>query len=243
MAETKPARTVFFTELDAILDTRMGTLMRVSPKEVASILKAGYLHRDRDKFPGVDVQRFQEAYKNRDRKILQASMMTPMIWFLTDFCKTTFQGNAETPFLRDPVIVINTYPYQLLESETLTIQRAILARVKHISSIEFVRMSYREISPAYLRQEVQVISIYDPYEWLEVQSSEKRFEKDSCPLVNLAGPLMFRNVDVTGVKLSELQKTAELMCKPFIDLNLLPMQHYSVDILPRKSTPPEEKAA
>jgi|ERR1700752_471690 len=220
----------FFAELDVILDTRMGTLLNIDPDGAERLIKTGYFTRDRDLFYGIDPMVFQEAYKNRDKKTLQGSVMTPMLNFIRDFCRHTYEGNIKTPFIKEPKIVINTHPYQLLSEDLSLLQKAIFYKTGQITPIEMVDMSYEEITPTYLKQETSVISIYDPFEWLEIHSKSERFKRESCPEVMMIGPLVIRNLEIKDIDIKEFQSHMELLSKPFIDLNLMNARVFSADL-------------
>jgi len=221
---------VFFTELDAIIDTRMGTLMRIDPNRLEDYIKGGYFTRDRDVFKGVDQNKFQELYKNRDKLTLQASMMTPIVNYIRDFCQRTYEGNIKTPFLREPRIVVNLYPYQLTEDEKELLKKGLQIRTGKITKIEFVYMKYEDISPGYLKQETSVIAIYDPYEWLETHSKNNNLRKNSCPMVTMIGPLLIRNINDLTINALELQRYMEMLAKPFIDLELMVSKLFSANV-------------
>ena len=170
MSTEKAVPSVFFAELDAILDTRMGTILRIDPNATERVIKAGYLTRDRDLFPGIDKAKFQELYKERNKKTLQASVVTPILSYAKDFCKQTYEGNIKTPFLKEPKVIINLYPYQLDEAEKELLMKAIKIKTGKFSKVEFVSMSNDEITPNYLKRHTSIIVLYDPFEWLEVHS-------------------------------------------------------------------------
>lgn len=228
--KTKAAPSLFFTELDAILDTRMGTLLRLDLNGIGRFIKAGYFSRDRDLFPGIDPKQFKELYQNRDKKTLQASMMTPLLSYIKDFCQQTYEGNIKTPFLKEPQVVVNLHPYRLTKEEEELLLNAIQYRIGRISKASFVNMTYEEITPNYLKKETSIIALYDPFEWLEHHSKTGRLKKESCPEVMMLGPLMLRNLETNDIDVKEFQSHMELMAKPFIDLHLMISKVFSANI-------------
>lgn len=235
MAKEKPVSSLFFTELDAILDTRMGTLLQIDPDCVQRVIENGYFTRDRDLFFEIDSKQFQERYKTRDKKTLQASVMTPMLSYIKDFCKHTYEGNIKTPYLKQPIVRVNTYPYQLSDKEKALLLNAIKFRLGNIPPVEFVHLTYEQITPSYLKQDTSIIALYDPFEWLEVHSKNERLRKETCPLVMMIGPLMFRNLEIRDKDIREFQTHMEFLSKPFVDLQLMHSKIFSADVLPRKN--------
>lgn len=221
--------TYFFTELDAILDTRMGTLLHIDPQCTERVLKGGYLTRDRDVFPDIDRQVFKNRYSKRDQYTLRTSMLTPIVGYLNDFVRYTFEMHIKTPISKEPRIMINTYPYKLTKQEIDMIMAAIYASIGRMAIVEPVYMTYEQITPSFLKSNTSIIALYDPYEWLEVHSKNENLKRDSCPLVTMLGPLMFRNLDET-IKIEEFQQALEIHARPFVDLQLLMSTAFSVDI-------------
>lgn len=238
MSKEKVLPSIFFTELDAILDTRMGTILRIDSRSVERIIKSGYFHRDRDRFIGINDSKFKELYKNRDKETLKASMMTPIVGFMRDFCKRTYEGNIETPFLKEPRIIVNTYPYKLTKEEKDILLSGIQYKIGRISHAELTYMSYDQITPKYLKQETSIIALYDPYQWLENHSVSEVFKKESCPDVMMLGPSILRNTDVQDIDLDEFRSQMELLSKPFVDLQLFNVKAFSADVID-KSKPTE----
>lgn len=240
MADT-PVEAVFFTELDAILDTRMGTIMKVDPDLVPGVIKGGYLSRDRDLFTGVDREKFKELYKTRDKETLMVSCQTPVVWFMRDFGHSIYEQNINTPFLRNPSIVINTYPYQLTEEEKETIKLGIKIKTKHIDKIDLVYMEYKDLTPKYFKKHLHVVWLYEPITWLNIHADLGTFDKDTCPNVDLFGPLIIDNLDNKTVNVKkDFGKFAETLARYFVNLHLVEPYIFSADIMVRK-TNDEEK--
>ena len=231
----KPVDAVFFTELDAILDTRMGTLMRIDPKAIPEIIKGGYLARDRDAFIGVDPIKFAEMYAARNQRTLSLSYQTPVMWFMRDFGRSVYEQNINTPFLRDPRIVINTHPYKLTQEEKDLIVVGIKHKTKHIDRIEMVDIDYKDLTPAYFKKHLHVVWLYEPVTWLETQSSIGNLNKDTCPGVEMFGPLLIKNLSDKTTKLAEYHQAAETLAKYFVGLHLVGPHVFSADIMARKS--------
>lgn len=242
MADIKVKVSRFFTDLDCILDTRMGTLLLMDPECTERVTKSGYFDRDRDLFDGINREKFKVKYQKRNKQTLGASIMTPVIGLIREYCKQVYEQNAKSPFVQEPRLVINTYPYELTDDEKHKLMIGIQYRTKIQSPIEFVHMTYSDITPMYLRNSIDQIVIYDPIEWLEVHSLNNNLKKTVCLEVTMMGPLAWRNLDFQG-SMEELVKNMDLACKPFIDLQLVPLRIFSADVVPKEKvrTVPKEK--
>lgn len=224
----------FFTELDAILDTRLGTLLRINPDITPSLVKTGYFDRDRDQFPNVPVKTFQDLYEKRDKQTLKASMMTPVMDFVRDFIKHSYEMNIETPFLRDPKITVNLHPYVLLPEEQNLIKAALIAKTGAAAEINFVNMTASQITPSWLKQEVNIMAVYNPYDWMELLAKTGVWEKETCPSVMVLAPLRIRDLSLKDINMAELQKELEWLASPFFNLQLLAMRTFSADVFPKQ---------
>lgn len=226
----KPRQSIFIIELDALLDTRMGTLLRLDKTCVDRVIKSGYLIRDRDQFLGIDPDSFKELYNKRDKQTLSLSMMTPMMNIISEFCKSTISMNNSTPFIQEPKVVINIHPYSLTDKEAMLIKKAVEAKLGKLIEVDISNMKYEQITPSYLNKDISVLCLYDSYKWLDIQAEIGSFRKEICPLVTLYGPLLVKNLELKEVDLSEFNKSMELLTKPFIDFKLVPVSFYSFDM-------------
>jgi hypothetical protein len=244
---------VFFTELDSLFDTRLGTLLLMEQRgeaEMEKIVKGGYFTRDRDAFNGVDPAKFKAAYDARDKHTLRVSVVTRIIRFARDFGMNTIENNIKSPFIRDPKLIVNLHPYKLTQEERDNLVDGIRLRIGKISHIELVDMTYEQISTHYLRRDTSVIALYDPYEWLETQcrkwvnhpSRIEMLRKDSCPGVMMIGPLMIKNLDDRTSDIRRFQTDMEMLAKPIVDLELMVTTAFSADIRVTKPQPKSDDA-
>ena len=237
MSKFIPPPSHFFTEIDAILDTRLGTLAKMGRSIALEVLKGNYLDRVHDCFPGVDNKLFKETYDKRDKETIALSMATPVMKIMGEFCLDTIQGNNSSPFVKQPVITINEYPYVLTDKERNLILTAAKIRTKNLAEIKFVNMSPAQITPRFLKKDVSIFAIYDYITWLDTQAENKVFSKESCPTVVMLTPFMPASINKNGeelskveFKLEEWQKHMEMLARPFIDLQLISPKAFSADI-------------
>jgi hypothetical protein len=165
---------VVMTELDALLDTRLGTLATMNPEYPLRVLEANYRGRRSDEFSklcsDIDDSVYQELYQKRDREILMASAMTELPVHLNDLL-----GNFKMRFLNgDPTVTnfelwVNCYPYRLTEMERQGIVGALSAYTGLSPRlIQTVYHPYEEINHEFIRRsEVSVFIFYNYREWVE----------------------------------------------------------------------------
>lgn len=232
----------FMVYLDALFDTRLTLLYEMNPDSVKLALESNYLFRDEEVFPGIDKNEFITQYHNRTKKLLKNAMITPAIDMIYQFVHETNQNNISSPQLIRPKIIINTFPYVLTETESNIIKMAVENYIKRSAEVEVLHISYESLTPTYMRQEVSIVMMYDYYNWLEVHSESKLFERDRCPEISLIAPgLYFKSKPNRQMseKAKELGLTPlgviEAHAGPIIDLKLVLIDVYCAKYIKRPS--------
>lgn len=190
--------TAILIELDCLLDTRLGTLVEhYSEDQVLEVLKSNYHEREFDNFPGIDYEEFQERYRKRDKRVLLNSMRTSILPMVLDFVKHTTMGSISTPFVYVPKVIVNTYPYDLTLEEQEIFKDLIFTITNGMSDIEIVRMSYSELTPGWLNNNVGVMVIYGYEDWLEAHARSGVFKRKTCPDVTMIAPAIYKKPYLT----------------------------------------------
>jgi len=228
---TTPRTSVIFLELDALLDTRMGTLYRLAPKRVKGIIEKGYLDRVSDFYPGVAPFQFDSHYAKRDRATLKCSMVTPIIDIVASFCKETLSMNVTSPLHQVPKVILNQYPYTLDDSEKQLFLSVLKYRTKDMAEISLVNIPPESLTPRYFTGAgVDMVFMYDPLNWLELHSKLKTFEKEACPTVFMYGPLLLKSTKAVDFTLETYKTAIEQLAGPFVHLEMAPARLFSIFI-------------
>lgn len=230
-------------ELDSILDTRLGVLLELDAEKVPAILAKDYHERLWDVFPEVDLLAYQDRYSKRDKKVLKNSWVTPMMDLAFDFVMKTLQQTLKTPFHKSPKLDVNIYPYVLTEEEESIILSAVVASTKDQCDIEIVSYSPEQLNPVFLKNNYEVVMMYDYQEWLEVHSKNGLWKKYSCPNVAVMAPLMYKNTEVYNpkTKVMDIIKDFETLSKtmaPYVDMQFIPLEAYCWKFNPHKTPTP-----
>lgn len=218
---------VFLTEIDCLFDTRLSTLHSLNNNLLEEVIKKDYHNRPIDNFSS----EYNIAYKQRTKNILKDVILTPIFPMIKDFINKTLSQSVNTPFIYKPKIVINIFPYGLMEQEIDNILKSLIILTDKLADIEIINMSYEEITPLYLKNNVSIVTMYNYNEWLETHAKLETFKKQSCPEVTLFAPaIYFAKPEVIE---DDAFKAMELLTAPFINLKLLPINNFSF-ILPKK---------
>jgi hypothetical protein len=230
--------TAIYTELDVLLDTRLGTLARMNQAVAAQVLSSGdYLKRTSDRFLGVDQEEFKKLYAARDTVTLAHSSVTQAIEWLGHLVGVLADQAIERPYHDGSKIVVNIYPYQLTGEEQEQVVKAIAAWMSKQVPVELISVRTQDLTPLHCKSSYAMMMVYDYDVWLE--SHAKEFEQTRLPEVTLFAPALYFNQVPTVKELEKAVREAghpmqalELLASPLIDLKLIDVRFFS--ILPKK---------
>jgi hypothetical protein len=223
-----PKQTIF-VELDALMDTRAGTLALMGNDALETCVTAEYFKRLNDFFK---VEGFKEKYQKRDISTLKQSMVTPVLRMIKEFVKSTLLNNLNSPHVFKPEIILNIHPYTLSEQESSRFIEILASVTNMEADIRIVSMDNDELSAQYVRNHVSVMVMYHGIAWMDVQADAGRFNKRACPDVTVICPalLVKENVDMERNPFQIL----ETITAPIIGLKFFPIEDFSMIVNPFK---------
>lgn len=221
-------------ELDVLLDTRLGTLARLSPQAAEDVLINGKYHiRQSDRFLGVDHEQYKELYKNRDVVTLAHSQVTNALEWIRRLRGVLADHAIERPYNDGTKIVVNHYPYQLTSEEQEEMVKAIGAWLNYELPVELVSIRTEDLTPQHCKSSYAMMMIYDFEVWMEIHASA--FEQVRLPEVPLFAPAIYFNKEPSAKELEKAVKEAghpmralELLASPLIDLKLIDVKFFSI---------------
>lgn len=231
--------------MDTLLDTRMGTLLSLGSDVLNHVVETSdYYTRVEDKFPEVDPQTFKTIYNNRNKDILKKSGVTQIVMMIEEYVNKMQNQNLVSPFHQIPKVVLNTYPYQLTESEIDNFKRLLVRYTNKQALVDVVHLSYESLTPSYVKKNLSMLIMYDYHQWLEIHAANKNFETTTCPEVTVVGPMLYFNgpmkqTDILLLKKENLTpfQSIEAVAGPLVHLTLLPVELFSFVLkLPKKET-------
>jgi hypothetical protein len=223
-----------YVELDVLLDTRLGTIARLSEDAAVKTLQNGYHRRDTDHFEFVNMDDYKALYAQRDGDTLSMSMLSGAAEFLQNLSAFLADQAIGRPFHDGGKIVVNTHPYtRTLSSEELDeIGRAIAARMLGLAPVELVDISPESLTPIHCKHNYAMMMVYDFGAWMEMHS--EAFKTTRLPEVTMFSPRLYEK----RPREDELQKTIkeimhpvqamEMIASPIISLKLMDVAHFSV---------------
>lgn len=220
-------------ELDCLFDMRLAALAELGDDALASALRGDYYDRLSDNFDGVDYDAFKAIYDNRHKGLLKNAVITKISSFLKEFALGTMSNVNNGPFHMRPSILINCYPYKLLEDELRFIVLGVKQITGGICDIECVSISPQDLTPLYVKINLSTLIIYEYDKWLEAHAVTGDWKKHTAPDVTVLAPRisMLKDVKKSALK-DEVFDLVERQCAPFVGLKLLPAEHFSLALKP-----------
>lgn len=222
-----------FVFLDAILDTRAGTISRLCPDKVIDILADNYHQRFEDKFKGIDPEVFKDAYAKRDIETLSVSTVTGIMVLLKQLCDVLIEQAITMPFHSGPEIILNTYPYKVDEELSELICKSIAVWTEGRVPVEAVYMTPEEITPEYCKENLSLMIFYEYGDWLNLHLAS--MEKTNLKEITMYVPALYFSKCPTPKEMEELLAEAphpflslELMVKPVLDFNIIDVRYFSI---------------
>lgn len=179
--------------LDALMDTRLGTLRRLNEEESKAIQAGHYHKRTCDVFDRngskINQRAYEALYDSRDEETLKNSFMTHLPRYLMTLIArlTTQQG---MPLLSEQFkIDINLYPYQLSEQVKASIRFAIETYTNNAAEVNLVDFAPEELTVQLIRSKYQICFMYDFNEWLACHTEE--FKTTVIPEVRFICPRLY----------------------------------------------------
>lgn len=234
----KPRTSIVYVELDALLDTRLGTLAKINPEyPIKALDDPRYYSRQIDDFTeicGVGREEFIEAYKKRDAEVARASTMTNIPLILHELVRKLEIDAAETPHLDNVQVELNVWPYVFDAEELDDLETAVQARAGIESMVRSVSIPYKDLTPAFCRSKYSGMFIYNFRDWCEAQL--EAFASVQMPQVTVIAPALFHDRVHTVEELDDpnlkreinIHQLSELGMTPLIALSLYPAEHFSI---------------
>lgn len=242
MSELK--RDVIYVDLDALLDTRLGTLATVNDDFAVNAMKADYFKRESDTFPDMDLETFKEAYAQRDVAVLRRSVLTNVIYLLVSFVKSSIEDIAQNGQNMGLEICVNTYPYALSQEEREELLLVLQTKLGTEVGMTAVFLSEEELTPEHCKKNYAAMVRYSFHRWLELHTEAWKTTK--MPAVAFYAPMLYAKIptaeelkELKEMKLEPFQAT-ELACAPLFALRLLDANMFSIHngIRARRGIPP-----
>lgn len=232
MTDSLFKRDIIYIDLDALLDTRLGTLAMMDEQFAFNAMKKGYFKREVDAFPDVDQEAFKIFYAQRNVETLKRSVLTNIIMLLQSFHKSSIEdfvlGGQNTGI----EICVNTYPYSLSQEERQAILKMIQVKLGDEVEMSAILIDNAALTPMHCRTNYAAMIRYSFHEWMEIHVEE--WKTVTMPNVAFYAPQLFAKVptpaDIRRFKEEKLHpfQATEAICAPMFALRLLSIEMFCI---------------
>lgn len=238
-------KTLMLIDLDAILDTRTGTLFEMDPEEAVRMLERGWATREADEPERysdlITNETFKTAYEERSVMTLSHSRPTNILKRLAPELRKIIINSARTNSrMDDYCLVINLYPYAIDDETAKEIQLSVAETLGPDTPVRVVKYlpSSTSLSNLQLREFTDYIT-YDIRGWIEREFEGIKKPEDfiSVPEIAIWGPMLARE---TGAHQALIEQEPDLSEKddpweflkvtfgPFVNLNWMEVSDFGI---------------
>lgn len=181
---------VIYLELDAVLDTRLGTLDIMNPEfSKATVSNPGYFRRVSDDFSvfcDVKFEDYKEAYRKRSIETLQHSVVTNASFVLNSVVNELNRQRKESPFAASVTVEVNIAPYNPDGELRMELENAIATMLPVDVAVRSVNIPIEQLTLQHVAKNYTGMLIYNFAEWLQLHSRE--FENVQIPGITILAP-------------------------------------------------------
>lgn len=215
-------------DIDSLFDTRLSVLNAIDKTLLDKNVREAYFKRTRDRFLGISPEDFKRRYKARTAADIKESSVSSIVNFVSQFAKATIDNIMKSPFHMKPVVILNTYPYNLTDMEVKQFMACLRHVTDNLADITVIHKSPEELTVRYVKDYLSVVIMYHYDEWIKVQSELGNFDKLRCPEITLIAPRLIFNEEIKGDvdDPEEVFKLTEELISPLIGLQLFDVRDF-----------------
>ncbi len=229
-----------YVDLDALLDTRIGTVAKHFGDDTAiAVLSSNYHTREDDKFPGLGGKDFKALYQARDTETIQNSSVTNLVFRIREMIGELTKQAIIRPYHSGSRLVVNTFPYKLTEEESAALVDSVTTLIGDFSQVdvafkvEVINISKTDLTPSYCLDNFLAMFMYEYDDWFAAQ--QHAFIQTPTPALTLYAPAIYFEQTPTSEEIEEAirdfshpLRAVEIAARPFINLELIGVDHYSI---------------
>jgi hypothetical protein len=162
----------YLVSLDALLDTRLGTVAKLDQKYAFDLLQNNWHLRESDEYshraPKFTHEEYVSAYRMRDVDTLRASVMTKLHEYILEMFEDEIKQPGHMSGDLKHGIHINTWPYVLDESTRMMLYDTMRDLFPMFDDVLLVHIPMSTLSPEYIKQnDYRAILLYELKDWLD----------------------------------------------------------------------------
>lgn len=224
-----------YVELDALLDTRIATLDSLDEYAVDRALRKGYVEREDDNFEIlteglIEQSTYEQAYQNRDQKILENARPTFALNFLQELLLEMDLQKTTTPFVDRITVIVNVWPYELTKDQRDVLVLSLGHYLPKETWVETTSISLNDLEPQYIKTHYDALMLYHFDAWFSLHA--KTLESVPLPQHTFYVPALLVKQYPEQEKKEIQNELSELgLANPFEYLTLAVSMHLGLEML------------
>lgn len=214
----------YFCSLDDLFDTRLGIISMINPDVAQKIFEdpnKEYLYRMHDEYLWkslyISQEQWDQLWANRDIEVLKNSLRTHVITIISESVLEYYGNREEALSSKSTSLSINTYPYNLSETEKDILKEVILEHIPVLENINFVVYNLNNLTINVLK-EYDESYLYEFHKWMDIHG--EALKNKLVTGISLRVPRLFYKV-MTDADYKEFISTSE--GKKIFDLDIFKM--------------------
>ena len=220
-------------DLDALFDTRMGTLLGISKEGANLCVKNGYQIREWDDFETLSEGKirnsdYQYQYANRNIDTLKRSIITGLPVVINSYIDTLMERIVRNVDVDMVSITLNTFPYHLPGPIVQSMIECLGTLVPEFVKINAVRHPHEILDPLTLKGAYDGWATYAYDEWLKVHHQALLFKRINSvtvilPRVHTSDPRKQEVQEDEAINQLDKHSLQAMVMEEFIHLEHLPV--------------------
>lgn len=223
-----------FIDLDSILDTRLPVITTLNPSYIDEVLTTtNYTYRKKDIFGSLPNDVFKAMYRERSKNVLDVATPTNILDFILGYIADLKRDLKAMVANRNYTVFINVYPYSLNITEVLTLEGLFYEMFNRYTSdisrnhIKIVSMSFDDLTPEWVEDNVESMCMYNGMEWLEFQTNNLNLiYKPLLNIILLVPAIAESRIPISDVNADFFKDLSKLFIT-LICLHPIPAEYFS----------------
>lgn len=220
-------------DLDALYDTRFGTLLLLNREAAIQVVRNGYQVREIDDFEKLSEglitnAQFKEAYAKRDLDTLKKSIITGIPAVLISHIETLRERMERGVNVERVSITINTWPYLLPGPVISAIVEGLGVLIPEYCSISARRIDPNKVGPQAFQAAYDGWCTYDFDSWLAKHHEELLYRRANnltviLPRLHISAPEEYETQEDEAMNKLDKPSLQAMVLEEFIHLEHLPV--------------------
>lgn len=231
-------RQCILVELDCLLDTRLGTLIKLDESVATEVIKSDYHLRESDRWNElvdieVDQAGYDYLYRSRDVDTLKLSKITSLLPVLSKMLADVCESSLSDIESEGVQLHINYHPYKLSDTDIEALKQALRYHLTLPVELSFVSIPMVGLMPSVVKDTYDGVIMYDIDGWLK--KHQNALIECAMPTVIFMGPAIYFNEKPTAEQVREEIgdeytpfQAIEIVLAEYIALRLIDVSNFSL---------------